>query len=204
MALTTVRSTGIGSLPAISGANLTSLNASNIASGTLSTDRYVQGGISQSDMWIMTSNITEDAGFITANWSRYTGSGGNIGSALTQSSGVFTFPSTGFYKIDYIIGFRNQSSDHAFTEVYCQLFYTQNNSSYTDATTSFINVPAISSSNVYNNGTGSAILDVTDTAQVKFKLKINAYAGGSQQNGIIIGSSTGIATGFTCVRLGDT
>ena len=162
------------------------------------------GGITQSDMWYMTSNITEDVGFITANWSRYTGPGGNIGSALTESSGVFTFPSTGYYKIDYIIGFRNQSSDHAFTEVYCQLHYTTDNSSYTDATTSFINVPAISSANVYANGTGSAILDVTNTSNVKFKLKINAYAGSSQQNGIIIGSSTGIATGFTCVRLGDT
>ena len=162
------------------------------------------GGITQSDMWYMTSNITEDVGFITANWTRYTGPGGNIGSALTESSGVFSFPSTGYYKIDYIIGFRNQSSDHAFTEVYCQLFYTQDNSSYTDGATSFINVPAISSANVYANGTGSAILDVTNTSNVKFKLKINAYAGASQQNGIVIGSSTSIATGFTCVRLGDT
>ena len=162
------------------------------------------GGITQSDMWYMTSNITEDVGDITANWSRYTGPGGNIGSALTESSGIFSFPSTGYYKIDYIIGFRNQSSDHAFTEVYCQLFYTQNNSSYTDGATSFINVPQMSSANVYSNGTGSVILDVTDTSQVKFKLRINAYAGASQQNGIVIGSSTGIATGFTCVRLGDT
>ena len=162
------------------------------------------GGITQSDMWYMTSNITEDVGDITANWSRYTGPGGNIGSALTESSGIFSFPSTGYYKIDYIIGFRNQSSDHAFTEVYCQLFYTQNNSSYTDGATSFINVPQMSSANVYANGTGSVILDVTDTSQVKFKLRINAYAGASQQEGIIIGSSTGIATGFTCVRLGDT
>ena len=161
-------------------------------------------GLTQSDMWYMTSNITEDVGFITANWSRYTGPGGNIGSALTESSGVFSFPSTGYYKIDYIIGFRNQSSDYAFTEVYCQLHYTTDNSSYTDATTSFINVPAISSANVYANGTGSAILDVTNTSNVKFKLKINAYAGASQQNGIVIGSSSGIATGFTCVRLGDT
>ena len=161
-------------------------------------------GLTQSDMWYMTSNITEDVGFITANWSRYTGPGGNIGSALTESSGVFSFPSTGYYKIDYIIGFRNQSSDHAFTEVYCQLHYTTDNSSYTDATTSFINVPGISSFNVYANGTGSAILDVTNTSNVKFKLKINAYAGASQQNGIVIGSSTSIATGFTCVRLGDT
>ena len=65
-------------------------------------------------------------------------------------------------------------------------------------------MPAISSANVYANGTGSAILDVTNTSNVKFKLKINAYAGASQQNGIVIGSSTSIATGFTCVRLGDT
>tara|TARA_Y100001937_G_scaffold126501_1_gene195926 strand:- start:20 stop:652 length:633 start_codon:yes stop_codon:yes gene_type:complete len=161
-------------------------------------------GLTQSDMWHMTSNITEDVGDITANWARYTGPGGNIGSALTESSGIFSFPSTGYYKIDYIIGFRNQSSNHAFTEVYCYLFYTQNNSSYTDATTSYTNVPAISSFNVFQNATGSAIIDVTDTSQVKFKLRINAYAGGSQQEGIVIGSSTGIATGFTCVRLGDT
>ena len=162
------------------------------------------GGITQSDMWHMTSNITEDVGDITANWARYTGPGGNIGSALTESSGIFSFPSTGYYKIDYVIGFRNQSSDYAFTEVYCYLFYTQNNSSYTDATTSYTNVPQMGSYNVYTSAAGSAIIDVTDTSQVKFKLRINAYAGASQQNGIIIGSSTGIATGFTCVRLADT
>ena len=47
MALTTVRSTGIGSLPAISGANLTSLNASNISSGTLNSARFSGGKILQ-------------------------------------------------------------------------------------------------------------------------------------------------------------
>ena len=47
MALTTVRSTGIGSLPAISGANLTSLNASNISSGTLNSARFTGGKIGQ-------------------------------------------------------------------------------------------------------------------------------------------------------------
>ena len=47
MALTTVRSTGISSLPAISGANLTSLNASNIASGTLNSARFSGGNVLQ-------------------------------------------------------------------------------------------------------------------------------------------------------------
>jgi hypothetical protein len=47
MALTTVRSTGIGSLPAISGSNLTSLNASNISSGTLNSARFSGGKVVQ-------------------------------------------------------------------------------------------------------------------------------------------------------------
>ena len=47
MALTTVRSTGISSLPAISGANLTALNASNIASGTLNSARFSGGKVLQ-------------------------------------------------------------------------------------------------------------------------------------------------------------
>lgn len=47
MALTTVRSTGISSLPSISGANLTTLNASNISSGTLNSARFSGGKIAQ-------------------------------------------------------------------------------------------------------------------------------------------------------------
>jgi hypothetical protein len=60
MALTTVRSNGISSLPAISGANLTTLNASNISSGTLSTSRYVQGGITTAGQFRLSTNICLD------------------------------------------------------------------------------------------------------------------------------------------------
>jgi hypothetical protein len=62
MALTTVRSTGIGSLPAISGANLTSLNASNISSGTLNSARFSGGKISQ----IIQSTSSSVQGFTSA------------------------------------------------------------------------------------------------------------------------------------------
>ena len=58
MALTTVRSTGIGSLPAISGANLTSLNASNISSGTLNSARFSGGKILQVVSTSVTSAVT--------------------------------------------------------------------------------------------------------------------------------------------------
>jgi len=58
MALTTVRSTGIGSLPAISGANLTSLNASNISSGTLNSARFSGGKILQVTSTSVSSQVT--------------------------------------------------------------------------------------------------------------------------------------------------
>ena len=60
MALTTVRSTGIGSLPAISGANLTSLNASNISSGTLNSARFSGGKVVQ-------LQHTKDTGYHAVN-----------------------------------------------------------------------------------------------------------------------------------------
>jgi hypothetical protein len=60
MALTTVRSTGIGSLPAISGANLTSLNASNISSGTLNSARFSGGAFKH----ISTTNVNSSTASI--------------------------------------------------------------------------------------------------------------------------------------------
>ncbi len=58
MALTTVRSTGISSLPSISGANLTSLNASNISSGTLNSARFSGGKVLQIKTAFGGSNTT--------------------------------------------------------------------------------------------------------------------------------------------------
>ena len=115
MALTTVRSTGISSLPSISGANLTSLNASNISSGTLSTSRYVQGGITGIDTWGLSSSASHSYGAvtITSNWARRTThSSSNLGSAMTESSGVFTFPSTGHWLILGFFYFDGNASTH--------------------------------------------------------------------------------------------
>jgi len=79
MALTTVRSTGIGSLPAISGANLTSLNASNISSGTLNSARFSGGKIGQ----VLTANRE---GSVTASPSSFTSITGDLELAITPSA----------------------------------------------------------------------------------------------------------------------
>ena len=66
-----------GSLPAVSGANLTGISA----------------GITVADQWRLNTSFTGGADPIASNLERVDGTGqGYIGSAMTQSSGIFTFP----------------------------------------------------------------------------------------------------------------
>ena len=63
---------------------------------------YVGGseaGIIVADQWRLTSDIATDTTPLT-NWEQVDSSGqGTIGSAMTLSSGLFTFPSTGIYLV---------------------------------------------------------------------------------------------------------
>ena len=81
-----------GALPAISGASLTGISA----------------GITMADKWHLTSNYNiSNANVyyqIDSGWQKGTAAGyntGSLGSAMTESSGLFTFPSTGIYYIVY-------------------------------------------------------------------------------------------------------
>ena len=54
-------------------------------------------GLAEADQWRLTSDFASDA-IITANLERTDTYGfGQLGTGMTESSGVFTFPSTGFY-----------------------------------------------------------------------------------------------------------
>ncbi len=88
-----------GALPAISGASLTGL---------------ADSGITEADCWRITSNYGGGDGgqaFVTANLARDTTTGfSKIGTGMTQSSGVFTFPSTGIWLIEWIVVLHNSSN----------------------------------------------------------------------------------------------
>ena len=117
MALTTVRSTGIGSLPAISGSNLTSLNASNISSGTLNSARYSGGKIGQVVSASSTSaTTTSSTSFVT------TGLTVTIPSLATTSSKVLVF-------VDSPIGYEDNSPD---SYVFCTLYANIGSAGNTD------------------------------------------------------------------------
>ena len=152
------------------------------------------GGIEMADTWRVTSNFSGTV-VITANWERDdTYSPGFIGTGMTESSGIFTFPSTGIYQINFGTRFFR---DTATQFVIGKIEVTTDNSTYNEAGTSISNVPV---ANYYNAVYFSYIFDVTSTSTHKVRFA-------TQTNDLPVnftGSTSSNHTYAQFVRLGDT
>jgi len=152
------------------------------------------GGITNSQIWLLTSGLstTGNSSFadITANLSESTLTGyGRLGSAMSVSSGVFTFPSTGYWSVDAVYNFTG-------AEGYGrgEIKVTTNNSTYSTVAQS----QEETDNQEYASLNMKAQIDVTDTSNVKVKFT----QGGT--TGTLSGSSSYWRTGFMFTRLGDT
>ena len=152
------------------------------------------GGITMADQWRITANTSvRSSAFITANWEQVdTTSAGFIGTGVTESSGVFTFPSTGIYLI--IATIQNETNG-ARTYSGGSIYVTTDNSTYSSASEQFQSTDIQRFVTVYP----SFILDVTDTSNVKIKLKYTSV--GLDKT---IGGTDIFKTGVSFIRLGDT
>jgi len=165
-----------------------------LVAGTMST------GITMLDQWVCSGNQDFSADtdtLITGNWIDYgtTDSGANIGSAMTESSGIFTFPSTGVYAIDFVFQFSGASAANDFVGAY--LYVTVNDSTYTD-----VNDPGgfFADAGDTFTATGHFALDVTDTTNVKVKFMVHSVTADAR----IGGDANRMRSGVTFTRLGDT
>ena len=161
------------------------------------------GGITVADQWRLNTNLTPSGTsleIITANLERVDTSGqGTLGSAMTQSSGVFTFPSTGIYLVRASIQFQNDGTTARYCQNYIQV--TTNNSDFTTVTEGSGNISSGSGS-TYEQVPSQTLIDVTDTSNVKVKFGfLVASTSGSMT---IYASSTTNRTYFNFIRLGDT
>ena len=127
------------------------------------------GGITMVDVWDLSSvismgNDTETT--ITTQWSRANGFNGTIGSAMTvDSNGIFTFPSTGIYRVLFHLGLYNNSGN-AGRYAFARIKATENNSGY--ATRSQAGGNSIGDSGyVYQSLRAEYIFDVIDTSTHK-------------------------------------
>ena len=189
-----------GTLPAISAANLTNLPAANLT-GTLpaisgANLTGIAAGITMCDQWRITSTFATSASYITSNWERTDNPANTItlsGGGMTESSGVFTFPSTGIYLI-LATTRGNRSSNVSYAGI--QIEPTTNNSSYTNMADGF---SSVASAHYYFHATAQLIFDVSDTST--HKVKIQVAADGTTN---FSGDSDVQMTGATFIRLGDT
>jgi|694.fasta_scaffold52549_7 hypothetical protein len=151
------------------------------------------GGLTEADMFRQTSNGTSDTVEATITGMTRVNSDGfdKIGTGMSESSGIFTFPSTGIYLINFSVNYLFDSS--ASTENY--IYTTLDNSNYNVATNTRIS--GVADRN--NGGSGFFIFDVTSTANCK--VKFNTYATASITRR---GGSDFNTTYVTFIKLGET
>ena len=178
---TVLASTLTGTASAINGSNITNLTS----------------GLTVADQWRVTTDFDGSVQPVINNWEQSDGTAqGNLGSAMANSSGVWTFPSTGFYYINFNCTARH---DTDVRYLYCIIDATTNNSSYVDIAYGWGHIEP-QSGDTYVSPTAQTIVDVTDTSNVKVRFGTNTGVGGTHWN---CGSSQNLFTA-TFIRLGDT
>jgi hypothetical protein len=174
------------------------------ATGTKDATTFLRGdntfnappntGITEADQWRLTVSRTGNS-VITSNLERTdNASYGKIGTGMSESSGIFTFPSTGVWQIlvQADVNYNNQADNS------CQIStnITTNNSSYSG-------VAWAMSGN--GNQTGQTtvtcfsqyLANVTDVSNVKVQFETLSF-GGSLEGDTDVNRTT-----FSFIRLGD-
>ena len=154
------------------------------------------GGVTHIDQWYLSSNQTYGSsgavtltGF-TQNTEKFT----TLGSSMSESSGIWTFPTTGYWMICPTFYLQNNNGT-ALVYLGGLLHTTNNNSTYTAVLQTY--------SSAYTNGAYASpnftyVMDVTDTSNDKCKILVEG------QGGWIAEGGNHVKTGVKFIRLGDT
>ena len=182
-----------------SGNNIINENADTITIGksgdtvNLAAGATNNLGITEADIWRLTANITSDTDPVSANLERDDNAGfSKIGTGMTLSSGRFSFPSTGLYKVSFTMNASAGSSD----SINGIIKVTLDNS--------FYGIYALANCGDDGSGRGqtgsvSTFVNVTDTSNIKVSLSISSLTAGST----ILGNTSYNRTFIEFIRLGD-
>jgi hypothetical protein len=128
------------------------------------------GGITEADQWHITAGFTGTSD-ITANWTRTSVNAvaPPLGTGMSESSGIFTFPSTGFWFVHFLIQHYAGSTSTAPWNRGVIMTCT-NGTSYTNVAVSeqFLEGQGTTT---YATTSASSLLDVTDVSNVKIKFR---------------------------------
>ena len=165
--------------------------------GTLEFGSIAAGvdGITEFDMWRVTSDFVQGTDTdISSNWERVDNNFEKIGTGLTESSGIFTFPSTGKWLINaFAYVWTNSAPDYAGVGIYTTTDSGSNWDKRTETLTS------VNNDELAGTVVSQACFDITNVSTNKLKVRtivassIN-YTGHTNQN----------RTGLWAMKLGGT
>lgn len=141
-------------------------------------------GLEEADGWQVTSGFSGSAEPITSNWARndLRSTGGKVGTGWTQSSGVFSAPSTGLYYITFIRNYYNNANA---ANVHANIAITSDNgSNWYTVTNSYGNTynnGQDPSGNAHSHSTSNIYFNVTNVSTHKVRFHATHYGsiGGS-------------------------
>ena len=170
----------------------------NVSSGIITATSFsgsgasltgLTAGITMMDQWRITDdNNKTNNQVIDTNWGRTSNFFAQIGSGMTQSSGIFTFPQTGIYLIMAHVQM-NGTASYAGIAIRVS---TDSGGSYSDLTKTYQNPDG------YSHIGAHVIVDVTNAST--HRLQMLAVNNASTQ----YSGATWYRTGFTFIRIGDT
>ena len=157
---------------------------------------WAAAGITSASSWGQTATQTGSKNPITADLALRTTAGqGNLGDAMTVDTGVFTFPSTGFWQVLCMWTFNRAAGDSQAGGFIKST--TDNGTTWTIVAAGYKSLDSIAT---YGSTSCSAILDITDTSNNKVSFQTSHDNAGNTTTG----NANGSQTSFTFIRLADT
>jgi len=152
-------------------------------------------GITEIDQWRLTADLTSDADPLSSNLSRVDdASFSKVGTGMSVSNGVWSFPSTGLWKVSTNVSFYFTVVDLAIRVI---IQVSSDGGSNWDNTAHFKSGTA--SDDHFAHGAGECFINCTSTSNVKVRFSFTSIASGNQ----VIGEAARSDTYFSFMRLGD-
>ena len=154
-------------------------------------------GITMVDNWRLSVGFVGGTQDITSNWERNDDNFSKIGTGMTESSGIFTFPETGIYRIDFSAGAVTSNQQVRYMGGIILLTDNGLNSGFAERASGYqsISNDVAAYCNIYL----TTFFDVTDTSTHKAKFRVE-----SEHSLTWDASNSSNRTYATFTRLGDT
>jgi hypothetical protein len=169
------------------------VTTAKIADANVTSAKMFSGfanGITEADQWRLTADITANTNPISSNLERVDITGfGKIGTGMSVSSGVWTFPSTGLWKIElHATGILGATDAQTIVHI----------RTYISASANDVANAYIGSDGDYDSASTTFLYNVTDTLTHQLTFRTS-----SMVSSTVRGNTDVNETHFNFIRLGD-